>query len=319
MELLKVLANVLIVLGALIWISLRAIWNLVYFAWEVIRDYTPLFAKKINKFLKRGSTSSIILSEDVYPNPDNKVVFDSSWLKEAASQPEYLLPDRARINAEPSLPEKRAAQPLMLEILSKLSLAGMVVSLAILLYIFFPDLVYAVIPMKTEPIQTAVDQSALGGKFTDGNLYSKTSLPEKNEYLPEGNWLVIPKIDVITNINESAIETHESALKKGVWRVPDFADPTQQKKFPTILVAHRYGYIAWSDQFRRQNSFYHLDQLGVGDTFEIIWDHRRFQYEIYAGEEGQQITDYNADIVLYTCKYLNSPVRIFRYARRVEY
>ncbi len=219
------------------------------------------------------------------------------------------------IITHPRLPSARERS----RIISRVSFSGMVVSAVVLVFLFFPDFVFAVIPYQTEPIQSAVDKSALGGKFTDGNLYAPIHLPEQNEFLPDGNWLVISKTGVMTEIGEAPTEDHEEALKQGVWRVPEFADPTSSQNVPVILVAHKYGYITWSNKFRRQHSFYNLEQLEIGDTFEIIWDHRRFTYEIYAGEEGKEINDYKADVVLYTCKYLNSPARIFRYARRVEW
>jgi len=84
------------------------------------------------------------------------------------------------------------------------------------------------------------------------------------------------------------------------------------------LAAHRFGYIEWSSTFRKTNTFANLPNVKVGDTFQLTWDQRAFVYKVYKTEEGKLLTDYNADIILYTCKYLKSPVRIVVYANRLE-
>ena len=85
---------------------------------------------------------------------------------------------------------------------------------------------------------------------------------------------------------------------------------------PIILAAHRFGYVTWTNSFRTLNSFYSLPKLKVGDRVEIVWNQRKYVYEIYKEETGTAITDYTADLILYTCDLWNSPTRIFKYARR---
>lgn len=144
-----------------------------------------------------------------------------------------------------------------------------------------------------------------------------TYQPAYDSRLPKGNRLLISKIGVDTEIAEATFDNYESALKQGVWRVSDFGDPSANS-MPTILAAHKYGYLAWSNLFRRENSFYNLPKLKVGDTLEIDWRQRKYVYEIYAEGQGPEITDYTADLILYTCVDLNGPERIFRYARLME-
>lgn len=428
MELLNVLAQIVAITGIFLWMTLKAIWRVIFVAFEIIRDYTPIFARKTWIFLKRmalfvkkwsgliahwisvqsgagsrqlsvrlkiaflkirialrrfklssgyalrslgtnGNSSIRAFFATISRVPVKKGVLAiklpmqnlvrtlaeglvqlmliifvglKSLTMVRISLPSIQLPNISvpRISlptikipqfSKPDVPQYTltpASSSVFVgvgqtrkrsKLFSRLSLAGMAVSFMALFFIFFPDLVFAIIPLQTDPIESAVNKSALGGSFADGNLYSSSTLPEKNEYLPDGNWLVIPKIGVLTQIHEAPTESHEEALKNGVWRVPEFADPTTGSSYPTILVAHKFGYLAWTNKFRRQNSFYNLEKLEIGDTFDVIWDHRKFTYEIYAGEEGKEITDYKADMILYTCKYLNSPARIFRYARRVEY
>jgi sortase (surface protein transpeptidase) len=144
-----------------------------------------------------------------------------------------------------------------------------------------------------------------------------TYQPAFDSRLPKTNRLIISKIGVDTEIAEATYDNYESALKMGVWRVSDFGAPSANS-MPTILAAHRYGYLAWSNLFRRENSFYNLPKLKVGDTVEIDWRQRKYIYEIYAESQGDAITDYTADLILYTCVDLTGPERIFRYARLIE-
>jgi len=141
--------------------------------------------------------------------------------------------------------------------------------------------------------------------------------PELDEALPMGGWLAIPSIGVKTEITEKPNEEYEEALKVGVWRVPEFGTPLK-RGLPTILVAHRYGYLKWSNMYRREHSFYNLPKLKVGEKVFVSWGQREYEYEVYAADEGVKISDYSADLILYTCRYLESEIRIFRYARLVK-
>lgn len=141
--------------------------------------------------------------------------------------------------------------------------------------------------------------------------------PEIDPNLTLGHRLTISSIGVDTEILEESYDNFEQALRQGVWRTPDFGG-AYARKLPMILVAHRYGYLAWSNQYRRENSFYNLPKLKEGDKVIVDWDQRRYVYVIYGGEEGEKVTDYTADLVLYTCQFLESPVRIFKYARLVK-
>lgn len=142
-------------------------------------------------------------------------------------------------------------------------------------------------------------------------------LPELDISLKKGHLLEIPKIGVKTEINEAELDKYEQALQQGPWRVPDFGTPDERTK-PLIIAAHRYGYLSWTNSFRRLHSFYNLPKLEMGDRVLITWDQRRYEYEVYSGDEGTEITDYSADLILYTCQYLESDRRIFKYARLIK-
>ena len=148
-----------------------------------------------------------------------------------------------------------------------------------------------------------------GGTFPPS---PKISLPAYDVSLPDGHWLEIPKIGVDTAIWEAPYEEHEKVFRKGVWRVPDFGTPVDGKR-PIILTAHRFGYLEWSNKYRRQNSFFNLPKLKEGDEVEIVWDKRKFKYKVVKVEEGEKITNYDVDLILYTCKFLVSPIRYFVY------
>jgi len=141
--------------------------------------------------------------------------------------------------------------------------------------------------------------------------------PELDPVLPKGGWLAIPSIGVKTAIVEKPTAEYEEALKQGVWRVPELGTPLK-RELPTILVAHRYGYLKWSNMYRKENSFYNLPKLKVGEKVFVSWGQREYEYEVYAADEGVKISDYSADLILYTCQYLESDRRIFRYAKLVK-
>lgn len=159
-------------------------------------------------------------------------------------------------------------------------------------------------PVTTQEVQTIEPESTF-------------VLPPQDPSLPAQPTVRIPKIGVDTPILEAELADYESALIQGVWRVPNFGIPVEEGP-PIILVAHRFGYLHWSQQYREKNSFFNLPELNEGDRVEIIWDQRKFEYEIYFGEDGTQISHYTADLILYTCRFLESDIRIFRYARLVE-
>jgi sortase (surface protein transpeptidase) len=141
--------------------------------------------------------------------------------------------------------------------------------------------------------------------------------PAKDPSLPKQNTLILDTTGINTEIHEAQDVDYEEALRKGVWRVPDFGTPFDRSK-PLILAAHRFGYLKWSIPYRLRNSFYNLPKLKIGDTVEIVWNQRKYTYAVYGEEKGELIGDYEADLILYTCEDLNSNVRIFKYSKLLE-
>lgn len=163
-----------------------------------------------------------------------------------------------------------------------------------------------------EQVASAFDESEITSKG-----YQPEYQPEYDESLPVENTLIIDSVGIDTPIYAASLDSYENALKKGVWRVGNFGTP-HDRELPTILAAHRYGYLKWSVSYRLKNSFYNLPKTKIGDRVDIVWWQRKYTYEIYAESTGDKIEDYSADLILYTCRDLSSDVRYFRYARLVE-
>ncbi len=198
--------------------------------------------------------------------------------------------------------------------------------------LFAPRIYYTFFPADTEMIRAPEDGTPFGGSFSRDSAREDAQVTENGEdinpieqaayippldtTLPEGAWLVIPRIGVRTELQRTA--DAEEALKTGVWHVPDFGEPGDTEK-PVILAAHRFGWKWWwQNDYWKYHSFYLLPDTQPGDRVEILYDQRKWVYEIYAGEEGTEITDYDADVILYTCKFLDSPLRHVRYARLIN-
>jgi sortase (surface protein transpeptidase) len=193
-------------------------------------------------------------------------------------------------------------------------------SFVVMLVVLAPSLYYHLFPADTVPVEALEEGTPLGGAFAEREVPAENVvepvLPPKDETLPEGMWLIIPKIGVRTPLDPTL--SSEEALMKGVWMTPDYGMPGDRTQ-PVILAAHRYGWKWWwQSDYWQYHSFYLLPDLQPGDIVEVISDQRKYYYEIYAGEEGDLITDYTADMILYTCKFLNSPVRHLRYARLID-
>lgn len=190
----------------------------------------------------------------------------------------------------------------------------------IFLFLSFAPSIWYSIGSKVDDFSLALLET-VNGKEEKIEEPVKVTVPEWqpafNSVLSRETVLKIPEIGVDTVVNETTYQNYEDALKKGVWRVPDFGTPVDRSK-PVILAAHRYGYLAWTNTYRRKNSFFNLPKLKVGDLVEITYKQRKYIYEVYAEGRGEEISDYSANLILYTCEALNSKVRIFKYAKLLQ-
>jgi len=175
----------------------------------------------------------------------------------------------------------------------------------------WPHLYYRLFPRTSATLASSLSQNP---SLTPTNTPSPASLPAFNPSLPLENGLIIDSIGVRGEIHPG--ENWQEILQQGIWQVPNFGTP-EQDQTPTILAAHRWGYLSWTNTFRHLNSFYNLPKLKTGDQITINWNQRQYLYQIYAEEVSEQITDYSADLILYTCQLWNSPLRIIKYAKRI--
>lgn len=210
----------------------------------------------------------------------------------------------------------------LVKLFEKLAKWSLVFGTAFLVLAYAPSVWYAVKPDRVNVSDLILETirnpnkskiEAMAGEVGKESVYK----PPFDPSLSRENIVKIPSVKIETKINEAGLETHEDALRIGVWRVTNFGFPNE-RSLPTILAAHRFGYLKWSIPYRLKNSFYSLPRLEVGDTIEIIWLQRKYIYEVYAQSKGEEIEDYSADLILYTCESLGSSVRIFRYGRLLE-
>lgn len=261
-------------------------------------------------------------SYPVLPEIETKVIHPVKQSSQTDVIPEQYA--RSRILTRVRAQERRAAAVATAKPQSLLKRATkFVLSIVIALsigvagVIVVPEVYYSLFSAQTE----AVNQVASAAKIDSQALPVTTPEPEpymppQNPDLPTGTWISIPRIGVYTEM--LATDNPDVALETGVWLVPDFGRPGDTTQ-PVIAAAHRFGWDWWwKTDYWKYNSFYLLTETEPGDRIEVIYDQRKWVYKIYAGEEGELITDYNADLILYTCKYLNSPIRHFRYAMLVK-
>lgn len=290
----------------------------VYLRWRLMgmRARRPLLEDQTSDAL-RSKTQKLIHKFAKKHTIDQKIIFDNS------PRTADLVSARALENATLDTTQAAVsyAPPVTIKVRSpwqnKLFTLLMSLSFVVIVALFGPVIYFRFLGHEVVPVQKTEAGSVLGGTFEQPVIEEKViAQPPRDETLPEGSWLAIPRIGVRTEILEG--EDPEESLVKGVWRAPDFGLPGDTKQ-PVILAAHRYGYNWWwKGEYWKYHSFYLLPDLEPGDLVEVIHDKRKYLYEIYAGEEGVEITDYNADMILYTCKFLTSDIRHFRYARLIE-
>lgn len=195
-------------------------------------------------------------------------------------------------------------------------------SLALILIPTFPYIWYRINPQATQQEIVMLSEEIAEMETTEIEEIFKEEKtqevdpgPPHNPNLPEGYFVSIPSINVLSPISDNP--DYEEALKSGTWIVPDYGTP-ENPTLPIILAAHRFGYQYWDREERERISFYNLPQIDTEEYISIYWNQREYIYQIYKGQESEYISDYGADLILYTCRHFNSPVRIFRYAKLVE-
>lgn len=200
----------------------------------------------------------------------------------------------------------------------RLSKIAAVAGALLILFTYVPQAWYGFIfSFALDKTAVVAGNDTLKDNKSPTGVFRQVYQPQYDPNLPKENLLIISTIGIKTQIREATNNDYEDALRQGVWRVWDFGVPTT-RGYPVILTAHRYGYLNWSIPYRLKNSFYKLPKLSQGEKVEIIWNQRKYTYLVYKEEKGEEISDYSADLILYTCENLRSPVRVFKYARLLE-
>ncbi len=203
---------------------------------------------------------------------------------------------------------------------------GAILTFASLSLLAYPQLPYIFnkLNISSPEVEAETLQTPVTEKKEDDTVKPpetpQITLPEKDISLTETNTLIISKIGVKAKIITG--KDPLKALDKGPWMVYDYANPEQnylkQTTKSVIIASHRFGYSSWSTEYRNKVSFFNLPNTKVGDKITIIWNQREYIYQIFKLDENKYIKDIDADLILYTCKYYNSPIRIFRFANLVS-
>lgn len=201
----------------------------------------------------------------------------------------------------------------VLNIYTVLGFSLLLLTLVLVAVPISPYVWYRINPAETDREIEKITVDVVEEDIKQGD--GKKNIPTLNEDLPEGYHVIISSISVNSPVSDS--RDYTKALRSGSWIVPEYGTP-EKDELPIIIASHRFGYASWSNEFRNRISFFNLPKTDIGDTVSIYWNQREYVYKIYGKEESTYISDYNADLILYTCKYFNSPIRIFRYAERIN-
>ncbi|MBP7876170.1 sortase [Candidatus Woesebacteria bacterium] len=272
---------------------------------------SPVASVASSGFQKQSEVIDPISHDDSVPSHSLQEELAAQTPPAGTIEPSYYS-RKTSLSAQPPVIAKQSKQRAGRNAL-RLSLLGiMIASLLVMMVVVIPDVYYRLQP---ESATQVTDQISAPNAVVTVPEPTPASLPPVDPSLPLGHILRISTIGVDANVTISL--DSDEALKNGAWMVPDFGRPDDFSQ-PTIIASHRYGWLSWwQSDFGKKNSFYNLPTTKPGDTVEIISDQRSYRYEIYDIEEGKAIEDYSADLILYTCKFLNSPERYFVYAKRL--
>jgi len=138
------------------------------------------------------------------------------------------------------------------------------ISLIIVIYPFWPLIKYYVGYPSAREFVDLTETAPVGAEATNTEDNNSISVEEII------NLLVIPKIGVRIPIVEGS---DESALEYGAWRLPESSTPDQRSN--TAIAAHRFKYVPPHEQ-----TFYLLDKLVEGDTFQVLWGKKEYRYRV---------------------------------------
>lgn len=137
----------------------------------------------------------------------------------------------------------------------------------------------------------------------DAPLPASPTTPGTGQPASQANRLIIPAMVLDQQVVEGT--NMYRALDQGVWRWPGGSTP--DKGGNTVMLAHRFTYT------QPKGVFYFLDKVKAGDSIGIIWNNKRYVYEV---KQSKVVTPRQTEILnptatptltLYTCTPLWLP------------
>lgn len=114
--------------------------------------------------------------------------------------------------------------------------------------------------------------------------------------------LIIPKIGV-----DMELGTDPKSLDTAGWITNLYPDNS-----PMVIAAHRFGWIGMPNDRKISHTLYNIDKLNVGDEMIVQWNRKKQIFkvkDIIEADNNPAIKD--GEILIYTCKFLRSDVRVF--------
>jgi LPXTG-site transpeptidase (sortase) family protein len=192
---------------------------------------------------------------------------------------------------------------------------GIFLAATSVLFLVFPQQKTISADERKRDRETAIIQKDLFTEKKEEVKVPEVILVPENEAVTYGSTIKVPSVGIDTSIYES--KNINAALDKGVWRMPEHGTPANEGT-TTVLAAHRWGPDNMPTEKRIKDLFYSLDKVNTGDVIEINWNGETYTYVVKDKEENSIVSKKPGDLILVTCKYYNSSMRIIVYADRVE-
>ncbi|MCX8035040.1 MAG: hypothetical protein N3A71_02010 [Candidatus Dojkabacteria bacterium] len=157
--------------------------------------------------------------------------------------------------------------------------------------VFYPEIYY----------QKNLKNNITPPPITESESPSSVSTPALDqENIPDR--LIIPKIGV-----DMELGTDPKTLDKAGWVQNLYPDNSVM-----VIAAHRFGWIGMPNDRKVTHTLYNINKLVIGDEVIIQWNGERKIYkikDITEATNNPSIKD--GEVLIYTCKSLDSELRIF--------
>jgi len=161
-----------------------------------------------------------------------------------------------------------------------------VIAIMVAVYPFLPLLKYKFFAESVK-VLPGESEEAVANQEEIQDIASVSEIAGQTEI--KTNLLIIPKIGVRIPIVEG---DNETALNRGAWRLPETSTPDKGNN--TAIAGHRWKYRPPSEK-----TFYLLDKVEIGDSFQIFWQGEEYDYRIVS-----------VDVVLPTDVWVLNPTTV---------